>query len=315
MKNIFRILILCSLLGCELVLDIDQPNFQPSLVINGFLTPDSVVRVVLSKNSYVLDDSRYFSNYFVDGAEIQLFENNELIGTFSEDTTWDSEEIDFTGLYYLDYFPKMNMEYRIEARRDGYEPISVSERLESRNFEIEINSVDTAISEWGGTVYEITTELQDSPGNDFYELSVFYSFFQPIYSEDTITKGPRTVQRAWIETDNLVFEDHLPGHHMVFKDDLFEGESYQIKFDVQAYYFDPNMSFDPELELIVTMRSTTESYYNYHYSTSLQRWVSGDPFAQPVQVYSNVSNGFGILAGYQSKAITFEIGYEYWERY
>ncbi len=52
-----------------------------------------------------------------------------------------------------------------------------------------------------------------------------------------------------------------------------------------------------EGEIYFNLKSVTESYYQYHTTSDLQDWNEGDPFAQPVQVFSNIPNGLGILMG------------------
>lgn len=41
-----------------------------------------------------------------------------------------------------------------------------------------------------------------------------------------------------------------------------------------------------------------EHYYNYHTSVERNLWNSGDPFAEPVIIYTNITNGLGVVAGY-----------------
>ena len=48
----------------------------------------------------------------------------------------------------------------------------------------------------------------------------------------------------------------------------------------------------------VVLRTTTEEYYNYHYTRDLQASVESNPFAQPVQVFDNIEGGLGVFAGY-----------------
>ena len=50
--------------------------------------------------------------------------------------------------------------------------------------------------------------------------------------------------------------------------------------------------------IIVTLRTLSEDYYNYKITGSLQQNTSDNPFAQPVNVHDNIDDGFGIFAGY-----------------
>ena len=68
-------------------------------------------------------------------------------------------------------------------------------------------------------------------------------------------------------------------------------------------------SFQNSQKYTIFLRNTSKSYYLYRQSVDLQRWTEDDPFAQPVQIYTNITNGFGILSGYNEKTqIEIKIG-------
>ena len=54
-----------------------------------------------------------------------------------------------------------------------------------------------------------------------------------------------------------------------------------------------------EYTSLIYNNNISKSYY--YYRTSLELYVDAprNPFAQPVQVFSNINNGFGIFAGAQ----------------
>ena len=47
----------------------------------------------------------------------------------------------------------------------------------------------------------------------------------------------------------------------------------------------------------------SESVYNYHKSIKIYNDIEGIPLIQPVQVFSNIDNGYGIFAGANSDII------------
>jgi hypothetical protein len=46
--------------------------------------------------------------------------------------------------------------------------------------------------------------------------------------------------------------------------------------------------------------SCSSQYYRYVNSLELYNESDGNPFAEPVQLYNNISNGYGIFAGASS---------------
>ena len=53
------------------------------------------------------------------------------------------------------------------------------------------------------------------------------------------------------------------------------------------------------LSITLHLQNISKSYYYYRTSLELYKDASRNPFAQPVQVFSNINNGFGIFAGAQ----------------
>lgn len=63
-------------------------------------------------------------------------------------------------------------------------------------------------------------------------------------------------------------------------------------------YRDSSPSTSPEtFELYLA--TTDAAYYEYYTTVEKQRDAQGNPFAEPQPVYSNVSGGLGVFAGYQ----------------
>ena len=58
--------------------------------------------------------------------------------------------------------------------------------------------------------------------------------------------------------------------------------------------------------MFVYLISASEDYFRYKRTYSLQEESSGDPFAQPVNVYNNIENGFGIVAGYSEDVFVYK---------
>ena len=55
------------------------------------------------------------------------------------------------------------------------------------------------------------------------------------------------------------------------------------------------------------LHNISQDYYYYRRSLELYNQSSDNPFAQPVQVYSNIENGFGIFAGAQVNYFDIEL--------
>ncbi|MCD6555944.1 MAG: DUF4249 family protein, partial [Bacteroidales bacterium] len=90
----------------------------------------------------------------------------------------------------------------------------------------------------------------------------------------------------------------------VFSDELFNGNAYTLKFIADFYNYKSDEYVkeinDEQYPVIIVLKllKVTEAVYNYIFSFNLNEQTRFDPFAQPVQVYSNVENGLGLFSGY-----------------
>jgi Domain of unknown function (DUF4249) len=55
---------------------------------------------------------------------------------------------------------------------------------------------------------------------------------------------------------------------------------------------------DSEKVIRVQLSNISKEFYDYHKSLSENNRTDDNPFAEPIQVYTNVKNGFGCVAGY-----------------
>lgn len=89
----------------------------------------------------------------------------------------------------------------------------------------------------------------------------------------------------------------------IFPDDLFDGKEYTINI----YFPLARGSHMLKDKILVQfeLQSLTESYYMY--MRTLEQSNNSDIFTQPVRVYSNVKNGYGILGLYDSTSYEFYV--------
>jgi hypothetical protein len=59
--------------------------------------------------------------------------------------------------------------------------------------------------------------------------------------------------------------------------------------------------------LLTELRSISKEYYDYQTSLNEYWNADGNPFAQPVQVFTNIENGFGIFAGFGKSSDTLRL--------
>lgn len=313
MKYTFLLFSLIIIFGsCRKKLDIDIPDTKKHIVLNGIINPDSIIRVRVTKSKGVLDNNNIEN---LSSAIVKIYKNN----VYEEDLEYSD-----SGYFYSSVKPEINSDYKITADYAELQSVEAETRLTEP---IEIQSIDTVIqikiTDWGGyidTSYEIHTELKfedNVSSSDFYALSVSTLIPNYDYSDTSVVFLGYDAYENDYDTSNPVlnkrnnefFLDGMSGR--VFNDELFNGNTYKLPFTI---YYQNNNVIDKNIsassypsKIVIRLMKVTEEIYNYVFSYNLNQQTNEDPFAQPVQVYSNVKNGLGIFSGYTMSTDTIVI--------
>ncbi len=115
-----------------------------------------------------------------------------------------------------------------------------------------------------------------------------YSFFEYTNDNDDLL-GFNTISNN--NNNNNSNNDYFSRAQICFSDIQFNGRS--ESFD--AYY--PIYSEFDSTKIYAQLISISAEYYKYIKSIVLYKSSNDNLFSEPVQVYSNVQNGFGIVLG------------------
>lgn len=277
MKRYNWILILVLITGCQLVVDFDIPVDKPKLVLNAIVNPDSTWKVSVSQSRHILDR---FPSADVPNANVILMDENEnLLGYLQQEKP---------GEYGSDSKPQVNTKYKLKVEVPGYETLFAQTTI-PQPIPVTAIKIDTVLKDWYS---EVTAELTftDPPEKNYYQ--VYWA------AEVSVQSGTSTGVKT--DTITYLFPLYLPKTEFeessaVFNDTKFNNTTTKIK--VQLNY----LAFGTIIKHRIILFNLNEDYYNYELTRRLQERTSGDPFAQPVQVFTNITNGIGIFtacAGY-----------------
>ena len=294
-RSIYIILILAFFSGaCEKIIDISVQDKSRKIVMNAILNPDSIVSVQLSQSKSILEDNIVL---FLKDAAVEAFEDDELMGSL---------EYRGFGRYILPgMYPKKNKSYRFEVAYPSlasvYSEISIPEI-------VAVLGIDTSRSfnDWGNPVFNLDVRIDDpSDTENYYAMSIavtsrIFDWQTEEYSDSTETYmtyfnptgiGDSDIGGDFVDQDLTFFVDDK----MFFSDALFDGNSTELELSVE-YYIYTHMSDSVMIDIRVD--HIDPSYYFYSVSKQKYYQTDGNPFAEPVQVYNNIENGFGILSAY-----------------
>ena len=293
-RLLFLLSISLAYISCEKVIPFDGDVNTPKLVINSVFESDSTFKVHVSSSRSVIDTAS-FNN--IDDAIVTIKDGNEnIIETLNHVEN---------GFYKGQTFPQENQTYILEVNHPNYANITASDSLPSP---ITINSVDTStiIDPINGNRLQISMNFDDPENTQNYYLIETYSVneYLVIKNSDTTEYELDTTKQFMVLTDEVFQNGGSPWREQgLFNDLLFNGQNKTLELEI------PNDSWSGSedgydwsyktLTLRLYLHNITLSYYYYRTSLELFQNASGNPFAQPVQVYSNIENGFGVFAGSQ----------------
>ena len=316
MKNLVYILLLSlSFTACEVIVDLDIPKHEPVLVLNSVVKADSVFNVRLSRSVGSFDVDR---NKEVNDAIISVFQDDVFLGEMSTAFVGMSHNYyyneageyvqgDSVFEYILNEMPLPGANYTFMVSHYLYEDVQANTELEQKvtiDF-IEIAKVDNEYSE----NYKLNFTFFDLPGEHYYRLRIInkvnqfdYEYIDPAFFE---TSDPSILSSSVVESSD---PDDVGAflHDALFTDEFFEGDEKTISLE----FFDWSYSdFDTSSKFYLELSSISKDYFNYLHSYQRQsNYYGGELFAgEPVQVFTNVQNGLGILGASNTNSIKLNL--------
>lgn len=286
--------------SCETTEKIDDFPLRPSqLVLNCLFTADSTWDIQVSYSLSVLDNAPL---EMIEDAEIELFMNGELVDHLT--TPGDD------GYYHSDtMLPKEGETYSVKVTAPGYE-----EEVFARDYlpamvplkSLSSTLIDSSFHTWNDYYTDLPVEtghiegfidltIQDPPGvSNFYNLQVYMVERRLQDREDSTSWYFRRKPVNYSVTDATTEVTSMRGGALL-SDQFFDGMEHKLKIRYDEWDDKPVID-----TFYVELISLTEAGYLYRRSIEDYQEAQGDPFSEPVLVYSNIENGFGIFAGYSS---------------
>jgi len=301
------ILFLFSLLACEEPVDLGIAEEEPRLVVQCNFNPDSLFKVVVLKSRSALSNDPV---EYIENAIVEISEN----GVFKERLPLSTDPSFPNPLYISQSLkPTPGAEYMIEVAAAGLETIrsenKVPPQVELRSFEVS-NLMFRPASLPNFAIYSLTVsaEIDDPPelGN-YYHLDFFYERVNYTLSGTDTIRIPAGFDFSLLleNTQNeLPFLLHYDFGILISDEDA-GGRPLKFTLDATSRpVSNRNELFD---RIYVELRSVSRDYFLYHSSLTRQNQQTDSILAEPVLLYNNIENGYGIFAGYHALEDSMEV--------
>lgn len=286
------------LTACETTVQIELPEHKSVLVASSIFAPDSSWQVHLTNSTSFTSNDQIRE---VRNADVEIWQGEQKLHTLTEDP-------ENPGRYNSPATAIQGEAYTLKITAQGYAPISATSSTPSMpQFNLSNTSINS--SDDGVTKINVSINVTDRPNiKDYYALSVMVA--EPYEDFDTGEIRLSPPYRVSFNTKDPIFEttEFLGDAEGVFldvglfNDTAFPGQSKSIKINLDSFSFDS--SFDSIF--YIHLLSLTEELYQHWLSINQQIEVDGNPFAEPVQVLSNIEDGLGIFAGYTPHVVTLK---------
>ena len=276
LRSIIFIIAVIACLSCQTEIEIEAALSKPLYVANALFNTDSVWIVRLSKSRNILERRNSYEN--VTNAKITIRdESDNIVETISYSPS-------SPGKYIGKTYPLISHKYRLQIDIEDFGQIRGENKIPE---EVKIISleVDSTAFKSGQNHIDVTLTFEDPKDVENYYVVRTLNMIA--------NRGFEAIPMA--ATDPLWNNDYSDSRSIVFRDNFFNGNKYELHFRIsKSGYAAQNQPYR------VILQNVSKEYYLYFTTKNLQENTKLDYFAQPTQVYTNLENGVGIFAGYSA---------------
>ena len=279
-KSFFPLLVSLVLFSCErweegIARDIVLPPHNPQIAASLFIdSMDSTLSATISKTGGLFDTTK---TGVIQNAEVKLYQDGTLfheLKNFSVNKTYDK----FLGKQ----IGVVDGSLTLEVNHPDFETVSAAQNFPEK-------AVFTAEVEYGGTTFfdetsdALTISFSDIPGeNQHYLINLHAHYRNGLTGQDTSEYFP-----LYLETTNPNATRINEGGILLSEEGVDRDLAIRFATGINSI----NYLF--QLEYRITVSTLSDELYKFYQSYSAFQNAQGNPFAEPVILYSNMSNDIG----------------------
>ena len=295
--------------SCVKDLPIQQQKLEAIPVLTSFLNPDSLVAVHLYFSTSIADKDFPF----IENATIALYEEEQFI-----------ENLEYRGKGRYESknsYPIRGKTYKIVGEIPQYGTITGADQIPDFNVNVETEYNEQAYTdEYGDFLPSLKLTIRDFNENqrDFYDVLW-------IQKEDNTPEDNYRYRFEMTRADPIITAENIieyDPHTIPFSDELFDGQIAHLEI---VYTSIAHLGFGQDAPLPHVYAAGTYlhfrkiSHNHYQFLKSWYRHLFNQATEtrasyyqtllfseEPIELYSNIENGLGIVAAFQGKFIKLD---------
>lgn len=340
MRKKFNIFIISYLsiifFSCETIIDDIPlsrfPDLQEKLVMTSFLCPqDTMIYVSLGKSIPLFGSGKIDTTkvliYTGDSANFVRVNNyvSDAIVSISDGAKTAqlkfNSKLKFYEISRLDFRIEAGKTYALIAKSGNLEVEATTqipiERVRINNLQVRpfTQITSTFFERDTNTGYQLQFSWQDAAGEEnYYKIFGEMTYLQ---IEPLIKYSNNKEEVSFIEKTKYSYfrwpNEQNSGLRSYYTDKNANGNIFKIEavnlFESKSIHNTPSGRYksvtvpDSEKIIRVQLSNISKEFYDYQKSLSEHNRTDDNPFAEPIQVYTNVRNGFGCVAGYNRSEV------------
>jgi hypothetical protein len=297
LKKILAASALTVMLSCEKDITVDAPQHEVKLVVNSITGMNMPFTAIVGKTAGILDLTTPES-YLVSNAVVLLYENNVVKDTLEFNPT--------TNRYHAKNktIAKAGFSYRLTATAPGFNTAEAETTMPAN---IIIESISRRLNvraDADSNMYdEVKIRFTDDAATSNYYMVKFTRPFNnrgDIHYEDMYCmRSLDTDIDRRTDVDPILFEDCIDREFMM-TDKRFKGPVKELIVFIRNHELEPvsDTVVNRQYKAVAELKNITADQYNYRKSNGAYHDSEDNPFAEPVLVFTNIQNGYGLFSTY-----------------
>jgi hypothetical protein len=279
--------------SCEKTINIALPPVAPQLVINCTSDVLQPISIEVSRTASIREQQIH-PDLLVKNATVQLYVDD----VFAETIAFDS----LLG-YQSRIVSQAGKKYALKISAPSFVTVESSVVVPGTVVISHVERIPFAAKDQNGNYQDalVITFLDPPRAGDFYLIklegaadSIWHPGPGTGYGNFCVNSSDASIETS--STDLADITVCLESNGIFFRDILFNGRQKEVKLYVPSGSMEPHYNGVDSTNATIELVHVTEAYFRYEKSSRLAQNSNGDPFSEPVNVYTNITNGLGIFS-------------------